>query len=152
MIVYSKFLQHLLGVFLIIQARGIAGGTGKGALLVSPEPISFLSGVNPESGQIVESGHPLRGQSIMGKVFAFRHGKGSTVGSYILYALKQNGKAPAAIINEEAEPIVAVGAILAGIPMVDRPEVPILRMRSGTMVTVDGDEGRVEYEGELEGE
>ncbi len=137
---------------MIIRARGIARGCGKGELLVSPEPISFLSGVNPENGQIVEQGHPLRGQTITGKVLAFRHGKGSTVGSYILYALKQNGKAPAAIINEEAEPIVAVGAILAGIPMVDRPEVPIQNMKSGTLVTVNGEEGILEYEGELEGE
>jgi predicted aconitase with swiveling domain len=100
----------------------------------------------------MESGHPLRGERISGKVLAFAHGKGSTVGSYILYALKMNGLAPAAIINEEAEPIVALGAIMAGIPMVDRPKVPLGRLKSGTTVTVDGDHGEVDYEGELEGD
>jgi predicted aconitase subunit 2 (EC 4.2.1.3) len=74
------------------------------------------------------------------------------VGSYILYALKMNGVAPAAIINQEAEPIVALGAIMGGIPMVDHPEVPLTRMRNGTLVTVDGDRGEVDYEGELEGD
>jgi predicted aconitase with swiveling domain len=100
----------------------------------------------------MESGHPLRGECVSGRVLAFPHGKGSTVGSYILYALKRNGLAPAAIINEEAEPIVALGAIMAGIPMVDRPEVPLRRMRSGVTVTVDGDQGEVDYAGELEGD
>jgi predicted aconitase with swiveling domain len=150
MLLYSYLLQHLLGVFLIIRARGISKGTGRGELLVSPEPISFLSGVNPDTGIITESGHPLTGERVSGKVLAFSHGKGSTVGSYILYALKMNGLAPVAIINEEAEPIVALGAIMAEIPMVDRPEVPLRLFKSGTAVTVDGDRGEVEYAGELE--
>jgi predicted aconitase with swiveling domain len=143
-------LQHLLGAFLIIRARGISKGIGRGELLVSIDPVSFLSGVDPNSGVITESGHPLKGERICGKVFAFTHGKGSTVGSYILYALKMNGLAPAAIINEEAEPIVALGVIMAGIPMVDHLEVPLSRLRSGTMVTVDGDRGEVDYAGDLE--
>jgi predicted aconitase with swiveling domain len=139
-------------VFLIIRARGISKGVGQGELVVSPHPISFLSGVNPDSGIIVESGHPLNGVCITGKVLAFPHGKGSTVGSYVLYALKMNGLAPAAIINNEAEPIVALGAIMAGIPMVDRPEVSLVRLKNGTRVTVDGDRGELDYAGELEGD
>lgn len=135
---------------MIIRARGIASGRGEGPLLVSPTPISFLSGVNPSTGEIVESGHPLKGKVVAGTVFAFPHGKGSTVGSYVMYALRMNGKAPAAIINTEAEPIVAVGAIIAGIPMVDRPEIPIGRLRDGAIVTVDGDRGEIVYEGVLE--
>ncbi len=82
-------------------------------------------------------------------VLAFGHGKGSTVGSYVLYALRRNGKAPAAIINTRADPIIAVGAIIGNIPMVDQPEVDIARLRPGTRVVVDGTEGTVEYGGEL---
>ena len=137
---------------MIIRARGISKGVGRGPLLVSPTPISFLSGVDPNMGTIVETGHPLKGELIAGKVLAFSHGKGSTVGSYVLYALKMNGRAPVALINEEAEPIVALGAIMAGIPMVDRPEIPLVRLRSGTEVTVNGEEGEIRYEGELEGD
>lgn len=135
---------------MIIRARGIASGRGSGPLLISHTPISFLSGVDPRTGEIVESGHPLRGRVVAGSVFAFPHGRGSTVGSYIMYALKMNGKAPAAIINTEAEPIVAVGAIIAGIPMVDRPDIPITQMKEGVSVTVDGSKGEIEYEGLVE--
>lgn len=130
----------------IIRARAIAKGTGTGTLLVSIEPISFLSGVDPESGVVIEHGHPLEGTSIEGAVLAFPFGKGSTVGSYVMYALQRNGKAPAAIINQEAEPIVATGAIIAGIPMIDRPEISFTDLENGATATVDGTDGSITIE------
>ena len=135
-------------MILHIRGRGISKGRGRGPLLVSPAPLSFLSGVDPATGIIVETGHPLQGTSITGTVFAFPYGKGSTVGSYVLYALSRNGHAPAAIINTEAEPIIATGAIIGQIPMIDRIEIPMERLKNGTMVTVDGDSGVMDYEGE----
>jgi predicted aconitase with swiveling domain len=134
---------------LIIRGRGIVKGIASGEILLSVAPLSFLSGVDPDTGAIIEQGHPLRGTSISGTVLAFEYGKGSTVGSYVLYALSRNGHAPAAIINGEAEPIIVVGAIISGIPMIDRLEVPITRLRTGTRATVNGDTGELDYEGEL---
>ena len=136
-------------MILLIRGRGIAGGLGKGPLLVSPVPLSFLSGVDPESGIIVEKGHPLQGACIAGTVLAFPYGKGSTVGSYVLYALSRNGHAPAAIVNTEAEPIIATGAIIGEIPMIDHIDIPMNRLRSGVQVQVNGDSGEMMYEGEL---
>jgi predicted aconitase with swiveling domain len=132
-----------------LAGRGISRGTGSGELLVSPAPISFLSGVDPESGTVIETGHPLNGKKIAGKVLAFPYGKGSTVGSYILYALHRNGNAPAAIINDEAEPIIATGAIIGKIPMIDRIGVPVRRLKNGVQVTIDGETGILRYDGEL---
>jgi len=141
--------NHLCGVILHISGRGISRGRGSGPLLVSPAPISFLSGVDPETGVIVEKGHPLRGTGIAGRVLAFPHGKGSTVGSYVLYALSRNGHAPAAIVNTEAEAIIATGAIIGRIPMIDRIGIPLNRLKTGTPVTVDGDRGDLDYDGPL---
>jgi len=70
-------------------------------------------------------------------VLVFPTGKGSTVGSYSLYRLAKAGLAPAAIINAESEPIVAVGAIIGDIPMVDR--VDITQIHTGDRVSVDGE-------------
>lgn len=130
----------------IIPGRSIVKGRGSGKLLVSPVPISFLSGVDPETGIIIEENHPLQGETVEGKILVFPFGKGSTVGSYVMYALKRNGKAPAAIINEEVEPIIAVGAIIAGIPMIDRTAIPLSRLQTGEMATVDGDTGELRIE------
>ncbi len=126
-----------------ISGRSIARGHGKGEILVSHEPISFLSGVDPDTGTIIEKGNPLEGRSITGTVFVFPEGKGSTVGSYILYALGKNGHGPAAIINRDTEPIVAVGAIIGGIPLVDRPDVPFSAFKNGVIAEVNGDTGEI---------
>jgi len=134
---------------MLIRGRGIAKGRGDGPLLVSLDPLSFLSGVDPATGIIVEKGHPLQGECIEGKVLAFPYGKGSTVGSYVLYALSRNGHAPAAMVNSEAESIIATGAIIGKIPMIDHIEIPMNRLRNGVHVTVDGDAGEMNYDGEL---
>lgn len=130
-----------------IKGRGISTGRAEGEVLVSSEPISFLGGVDAKSGVVVEKGHPLEGKSVAGKVLVFPRGKGSTVGTYVIYQLKKNGVAPKAIINLEAEIIVAVGAIISEIPMVDRLERnPLEVLRDGMHVIVDGDNGLVVME------
>jgi predicted aconitase with swiveling domain len=118
-----------------MQGRVIRAGRGAGRALVSPAPIGFLGGVDPDSGVVVEPNHPLNGQSVAGRVLVFPTGKGSTVGSYTILRLARNGVAPAAMINAESEAIVAVGAIIAGIPMVD--QVAIGLIRDGDWVVVD---------------
>ncbi len=128
---------------MIIKGRSIAKGIASGELIMTDAPISFLSGVDPDTGIIIEKGHPLEGVSITGKVLAFPFGKGSTVGSYVIYALKKNDRAPAAMINSEAEAIIAVGAIISGIPMIDRLEGDLSSLKSGIAVTVDGDRGEL---------
>ena len=125
----KAYMRHL-------QGRTIKAGVGRGIALVSPEPLSFLGGVDPESGIVIENGHPLEGHSISGRVLVFPTGKGSTVGSYTMYRLARNGLAPAAIVNAQSEAIVAVGAIISDIPMVD--QVDISQIRTGDLVTVDG--------------
>ena len=130
---------------MIVRGRGISKGTGTGPVLISTAPISFLSGVDPDTGIVIETGHPLCGKSISGTVLVFPYGKGSTVGSYIIYALVQNGRGPVAIINLEAEPIIAVGAIISGVPMIDRVDIDTLGIKDGIAATVNGDTGELEY-------
>jgi len=119
----------------VLIGRVIKAGRAEGAALVSPEPIGFFGMVDAETGMVIERGHPLAGQSIAGRVLVFPTGKGSTVGSYSLYRLAKAGLAPAAIINAESEPIVAVGAIIGDIPMVD--QVDITQIRTGDWVMVE---------------
>ena len=125
-----------------LTGRIIKQGTAQGVALVSPEPIGFLGGVDPGTGIVVEPGHPLEGQSVAGRVLVFPTGKGSTVGSYTLYRMARAGTAPVAILNRESEAIVAVGAIISDIPMLDL--VDIAAIQTGDRVGVDGDQIRVE--------
>ncbi len=121
-----------------LHGRAIYRGKAEGIALASPAAIGFLGGVDPDTGIVVEQEHPLYGQSIAGRVLVFPTGKGSTVGSYTLYRLCRNGLAPVVIVNARSEAIVAVGAIISGIPMVDL--VDISQIRTGDTVTVDGED------------
>ena len=127
---------------MIFRGRKISPGNAVGEALVTTKGISFFGGVDPQNGVVVEKGHALEGQSVRGKVLVFPSGKGSTVGSYTLYRLKKAGNAPAAILNSEAETIIAVGCIISEIPCVDH--LPIDRLTSGMKIRVNGETGTVE--------
>jgi len=118
-----------------MHGRVIRHGQAEGEALVSQQPIGFFGGVDAETGLIVESGHELEGESISGRILVFPTGKGSTVGSYTLYRLARKGLAPAGIINAQSEAIVAVGAIIADIPMVDC--IDISRLETGDTVSIE---------------
>jgi hypothetical protein len=122
----------------------ISPGKVRGEAIVSKAPLSFYGGIDPKTGIVIEKGHELEGKSVNGKVLVFPSGKGSTVGSYVIYGLKKNGVAPAAIVNKETETIVATGVILAGIPCVDK--IDIDKIKTGDMLAVDADGGTVEVE------
>jgi len=119
-----------------LSGRVIFGGKAEGIALVSSSPMSFYGGVDPDTGKVIERGHELRGESVKGRVLVFPNGKGSTVGSYVLYRLKKNGAAPSAILNSRCETIVAVGAIISEIPCVDLVDVG--KIATGVSVRVDG--------------
>jgi len=128
-----------------LRGRKVVGGVAEGMAVVSREPISFFGGVDPKSGKIIEKGHTLEGVSVAGRVLIFPHGKGSTVGSYVLYAMAKNKVAPVAVINVNTEPIIVVGCCLAGIPLVDKLDKdPIRSIKNGDAVRVLADKGLVE--------
>ncbi len=124
-----------------MKGRVISPGKIEGVALVSPEPIGFYGGIDIKTGIVIEKGHPLEGKSVTGKILVFPSGKGSTVGSYVIYGLKKNGVAPSGIINKETETIVATGVILAGIPCIDK--IDIDKIKNGNTLFLDADIGEV---------
>lgn len=118
-----------------LKGRIISKGMAQEEALVTSQPISFYGGVDPNTGEVLEKGHELKGQSIKGKILVFPNGKGSTVGSYTLYRLKKNGVAPAGMINRECETVVAVGAIISEIPCVDK--IDISKIKTGDIIRIE---------------
>jgi len=121
---------------IVLKGRAVHAGRANGPALVSAAPIGFLGGVDPDTGIVLEPGHPLHGKSVAGSILVFPTGKGSTVGSYTILRLARSGHAPAAMINAQSEAIVAVGAIIAGIPMIDKVDISVIH--DGDLVDVDG--------------
>lgn len=125
-----------------LKGRKIYKGIAEGEAIVTKDGISFYGGVDPDTGKVVEVGHELEGQSITGKILVFPTGKGSTVGSYTLYRMKKNNTAPAAIVNEQIDTIIAVGCIVSEIPCVDK--IDVNEIKTGQKIVVNGSEGTVE--------
>jgi len=124
-----------------MKGRMISPGNVTGEAIVSSEPIGFYGGIDLNTGIVIEKDHPLEGESVKGKILVFPNGKGSTVGSYVIYGLQKNDVGPLGIINKETETIVATGAILAGIPCVDH--IDIDDIKTGDTIVLNADEGEV---------
>lgn len=128
----------------LIKCRKISRGVAEGEVIISHDPLSFLGGVDPDTGNVIDQEHELFQQNISGKILVIPSGKGSTVGSYVIFQMAKNNTAPLAIIAIEAEPIIATGAIMASIPMVDQPKVDIFQvLKEDDVVEVDADSGTV---------
>jgi predicted aconitase with swiveling domain/ADP-ribose pyrophosphatase YjhB (NUDIX family) len=122
---------------LILRGRAISPGKAEGTVLKLNGAFSFLGGVNASTGALSNGSG-----NIAGKVFVFHSGKGSTVGSFVMYDLMVHGKAPSAVINNSAETIVTTGAVISSIPMVDGIDIDVLQ--DGDVIAVDGSEGTIE--------
>jgi len=124
-----------------MKGRTISPGKTEGVALVSPDPIGFYGGIDLNTGIVIEKNHFLEGKCVKDVILVFPNGKGSTVGSYVIYGLQRNGVGPKGIINKETETIVATGVILAGIPCIDK--VDISKIRTGDRVQLNADDGEV---------
>ena len=128
---------------MVLQGEVVVEGTGAGFAMICDVPLAFGL-VDPGSGVVNQPGHPWQGQSIAGKVLVFPTGAGSASGSYWMLNLASEGRAPAAILNAQADAVTIAGAVLADIPLVHRitPD-PTTQIRDGDSVRVTSD-GRIE--------
>lgn len=128
-----------------LKAEPITWGVAEGEAIVSRMAISFTGGMDPDSGIIREPGHDLYGQSVAGKILVFPSGKGSTTGSWQYYAAFKRGNAPLGIINQTAEGVVAVSAIITSTPMVHKVEKnPVQCIETGDFVKINTQKGWIE--------
>ncbi len=130
---------------MILKGRSICKGKVEGIALVSKTPISFYGGVDAKTGRVIEKNNELFGETVTDKILFFPYGKGSTVGSYVLYQMAKNKVAPKAIVNVETEPIIVAGCILADIPLIDGiSENEMGKIKSGDKIKLDADNGVIE--------
>lgn len=130
---------------IVLRGRPVIAGVVEGEALVSAESLSGWGGVDPRTGTIIETRHPLRGQSFRDKVLVFRGAKGSSGWSSMFHLCRLAGTAPRAIVFNEMTTKIALGAVVMRIPAVtglDRD--PLDLVQTGDWVLVDGDRGLVE--------
>ncbi|CCV14941.1 DUF126 domain-containing protein [Mesorhizobium sp. STM 4661] len=88
-------------------------GEAQGSALVLSQALSFWGGVDAETGDIIDHSHPALGSNVAGRILVMASGRGSSSSSSVLAEAIRKGTAPAGIILERPDPILAVGAIVA---------------------------------------
>ena len=130
---------------LVLQGRKVVGGYAEGEALVTAETISGWGGINPMTGTVIETRHPLRGQSFKDKVLVFPGAKGSSGWSAAFHITRLTGTAPRALVFNEMTTKIALGAVVMRVPAVtDLDRDPLQLIATGDWVSVDGDRGLVE--------
>lgn len=129
---------------MIIKGHTIKGGKAEGEALVARTPFSFIGYFDVLTGNVVGD-HDLKGHNVVDKILVFPTGMGSTGGAGIVHTGKIIGTAPAGLVCIEAEPTIALAAILNNIPMVDRLEQNLVdQIQNGDYVKLNADEGIIE--------
>ncbi len=127
------------------KCHKISEGVGEGEVIISKDEIMFYL-VRPEDGVVLEKAHDLEGQSVAKKIILFPGGKGSSVvQSDGLYQLMMKENQPGAMIIEHAETVLAAGAIIMEIPLVDRVDPEFYQVvKNGDIVRVDATNGIIQ--------
>ncbi|MFZ6049737.1 aconitase X swivel domain-containing protein [Pseudomonas sp. CR3202] len=128
------------------KARVLVSGSAQAPLRATRNMISFWGGYDPASGVIIDRHHPLSGENLTGKIFALPKGKGSSTGSAVLLDALQSGHAPAAIILNKVDEIIALGVVVfeeffgQKIPVVqlDDADFEAVFSASGASISEDG--------------
>ncbi len=127
-----------------LTGRGVVGGKAAGEAVVTGVPLCFRTEYNPATGEVIGLRHPLRGQSLKGKVLVFPSTKGSCGNSVAFTTGCREGNAPVAMICTRREPLAVLSCVVNGIPMVsDLEQNPVEVVASGDYLVVDGDAGIV---------
>ncbi|HEX2987251.1 MAG TPA: DUF126 domain-containing protein [Chloroflexota bacterium] len=137
----------------LMTGTPLVEGDASGSALVTSEPLSLWGGLDPKSGEVIDRRHELSGQKITGRVLVLPYSRGSTTASTVLLEAIRAGTAPAAIVASCADPMLALGAVVAGelynrvVPVVALNETDFQRLRTGDRVAIQSD-GTVELTAE----
>ncbi|RLG75371.1 MAG: hypothetical protein DRO12_05585 [Thermoprotei archaeon] len=126
---------------MFFMVKGVLGGDVEGEAVVT-KPLSPLGDIDPRTGNVRVNSEVV---SIKGKIVIMERMKGSTVGSYVLYALGRRGTAPKAIVVSYADPVLVAGCVLGNITLAYGVERAFFRyVRTGSRVRINSSLKRVE--------
>lgn len=129
---------------IVLHGRKVVGGIAEGEALVTTERISGWGGIDPRTGSVIETRHPLRGVSFAGKVLVFPGAKGSSGWSNQFHMTRLMGTAPAAMLFNEMTTKIALGAVVTRAPaLTGFDQDPLQVIRTGDWVRVDAERGIV---------
>ena len=124
------------------------GPAVSGVALVAADNFSARYDLDRIKGVFSRPAHKLCGESYVGKVLVLNAAKGGVATAWMLSEMVSRMMAPAALLLNYANPIIAQGAAFAEFPLVDRFEMDITAaVETGDVVHVDPATGTVRVNG-----
>jgi len=120
------------------------GESVTGIALVAEDNFSARYDLDRVNGVFSRPAHALFGENYVGRILVLNTAKGGVATSWMLREMKSRGMAPAALLLNSSNPIMAQGAAFAGLCFMDRFDGDITSfVRTGDRVAVDPEAGRV---------
>lgn len=121
------------------------GTVVEGIAIVSTHGFNARYDLDRTNGTFSRPDHDHHGESPAGKIFVFTTPKGGIATSWALLDLRERGLAPIGLVCRRANPVVVQGAVLAGIPCMDRlDQDPVAALRSGDRIRLDPETGTLQ--------
>ena len=129
----------------VIRGHVGIGARVSGVALVAQDDFSARYDLDRVRGVFSRPAHKLHGENYVGRILVLNTAKGGVASSWMLREMCEQGRAPAALLLNRANPIMVQGAAFAELPFMDRFEEDItLALKTGDQVTVDPAAGIVE--------
>lgn len=134
---------------LSIQSRKTGlGQSVSGPALVLQSAFSARYDLDITTGEFLRPGIAEPGTSVKGCILIADRAKGGVATSWLLNEMTRRGTAPAALVFNNAGPVMVQAAAFAGIPLLDGFDEDITRqLNSGCRVTLDPVTGQLTVPG-----
>jgi len=127
-----------------ITARRAMGPKVTGEALVATDGFSARYDLDRIKGVFSRPSHALYGTSYVGRVLVLDRAKGGVASAWMFNEMVASGLAPAALLMNWSNPVLAQGAALAGLTLADAFAADITEaVATGDLLEVDPEAGTV---------
>ena len=121
-----------------LKAHPGIGPEVRGLALVARDDFSARYDLDRVQGVFSRRSHALFGQSYVGRILVLNTAKGGVASAWMLRDMVERGLAPAGLLFNRVNPILAQGAVFANLPLMDRFEGDVTDLiASGDEIALD---------------
>ena len=136
--------KALMGANHIYECHPGIGRKVSGIAIAASDDFSTRYDLDRMRGVFSRSSHGLYGESFVGKILVLNTANGGVASAWMLLVMVSRKMAPTALVLNVANPIMAQGAVLVGLTLVDRFNVDITNeLATGDFATIDPQAGLV---------
>lgn len=133
-----------------LECKNIISKDFEGELVFSMDSLSFVGGVNIQTGDVSDYRHKNYKENITNKIFAFPFGKGSSGAGLVLMEMMRIKTAPAALINIYTDPVILTGPLICKyfyediLPVINLSEENYKKLEKAKRIRIYKDENKID--------